>query len=677
MKSSVPQRGRLQTTAPSSDQCTVFTHRSRSEYPSNSYVGVTANNSWSHKNISKTATTATSDQNTAYHRIGPIRSTANTTRTGLPQAALVQARRHNDELLMRSTYQTVQQVTCMPVYERNELQPTFGTVPTQSYHGGKTIPNEESGMPCVSISRHAADLQPPEQSSVHSKTRSMMSQPKVFTNQMSSSVPYKPDSPAPIASGMTAQRLPTVPLFGKLPLFQDSLSCSEDDCSAKTPVTTNQSHRSTGFQPTPPPNNLGSGENWLNNSSNERSRGSPSRSTSHLSMQQMPISLTPGSQQPVFRVKTVGLRNFGSTCYMNAVLQCILHTPQLLSFLENDLRRLSPAFDAQECNGTQRYLSFFAVHKPATYSLLELGLATCHIPLGQLLLSIKGSAALYNSEFSGNGQNDAHEFLRTILYVIHDEVNRGAGRNAPYKELKDVDQETDEEGMKRWTNHIRTVDDSTIYDFFGGVLRSRCECLTCGNRSLTFDPFLDLSLPIDSQGSEGSLTHSIDMPETLDFILRRHCLNEKMEDLRAGNQLLCVKCKKLRDGKRSSIVVRWPKVLVLHIKRFNVEGKKNAAKIVYPQSFMIDAHIRYSLFAVCCHQGSESFGHYTSYVSVSKGEGETSSSTTNGAGRFSTRLRGQVRTWYLCNDSQVTEIDAKVAVAALTNVYILFYFQEG
>lgn len=59
------------------------------------------------------------------------------------------------------------------------------------------------------------------------------------------------------------------------------------------------------------------------------------------------------------------------------------------------------------------------------------------------------------------------------------------------------------ESEKAWTAYL-AKNDSIITDIFGGQLQSSIECLTCHHRSLCFDPFLDLSIPIVSSGQEGS-----------------------------------------------------------------------------------------------------------------------------------------------------------------------------
>ncbi|ESL10183.1 ubiquitin hydrolase [Trypanosoma rangeli SC58] len=316
----------------------------------------------------------------------------------------------------------------------------------------------------------------------------------------------------------------------------------------------------------------------------------------------------------------VPLRNFGNTCYMNAIMQCILHSPWLLSLLA-------------EVNAGPKQC-------PATSVLLELNASHVSSP-GRLLLTIKDEAAKFNAEFKNNGQSDAHEFLRTLLFMVHSEVNTSGGCNAPYEEVKEIEHENEKEAMKRWREHFLRVDNSVIYDLFGGVMRSKSVCSSCGKESLTFDPFLDLSLPMTQGGTKTM---------TIESALKDN-FNDAEEKLRGGNQLQCTRCRRARNGTRTLKIRQWPKILVLHLKRFDDTGKKNSGRVIFPESFMThgSSPVQYQLYGVVCHSGSEHWGHYTSYVRTLSGH------------------------WYHCNDAIIASSTVMEAMQALTLAYVLFY----
>ena len=71
------------------------------------------------------------------------------------------------------------------------------------------------------------------------------------------------------------------------------------------------------------------------------------------------------------------------------------------------------------------------------------------------------------------------------------------------QELKDIDGELDEDKAERyWQNHI-SRNDSVVMDLFGGQLMSELNCCKCRNRSVSFDPFMDLSVQLVRAGARG------------------------------------------------------------------------------------------------------------------------------------------------------------------------------
>jgi ubiquitin carboxyl-terminal hydrolase 22/27/51 len=77
---------------------------------------------------------------------------------------------------------------------------------------------------------------------------------------------------------------------------------------------------------------------------------------------------------------------------------------------------------------------------------------------------------------SGYSQQDAHEFFISLLDEIHKNCTT--------------------------TSSHESVCNCIIHKSFGGLLQSDLTCTSCGNVSLTNDPFLDLSLEIKVSDSK-------------------------------------------------------------------------------------------------------------------------------------------------------------------------------
>ena len=96
---------------------------------------------------------------------------------------------------------------------------------------------------------------------------------------------------------------------------------------------------------------------------------------------------------------------------------------------------------------------------------------------------------------------------------------------------------------------------------FEGQLCSKIECKKCGYQSLTFDSFLDLSLSLPSGMTIGGLD--------LDDCLKNFTSSERME--KCGFK--CEKCKAVDKMDKDITVYRFPKILVIHLKRFSRRAK--------------------------------------------------------------------------------------------------------
>ena len=63
-------------------------------------------------------------------------------------------------------------------------------------------------------------------------------------------------------------------------------------------------------------------------------------------------------------------------------------------------------------------------------------------------------------------------------------------------QARDYDGSPDEQiASESWKNHVRR-NNSIIVDYCQGLLKSHVTCPSCGYNSVTFDPYLSLSLPL-------------------------------------------------------------------------------------------------------------------------------------------------------------------------------------
>lgn len=188
---------------------------------------------------------------------------------------------------------------------------------------------------------------------------------------------------------------------------------------------------------------------------------------------------------------TTGLGNMGNTCYMNSALQCLLHVEELSSFFLTDCYKKELNVDNPiGCNGDMgvafaRLVKDVLPGKNKVFSPYD----------------FKKTLVKYAQTFAGWSQQDTQEFLAFLLDSLHEDLNRIIKKPAvPKPELPEGTSPDDQEaviklGEDSWETHKKR-NDSVILDLFTGMYRSVLVCPSCNNVSITFDPFMDLTLPL-------------------------------------------------------------------------------------------------------------------------------------------------------------------------------------
>ncbi|KAI4348860.1 hypothetical protein L6164_009529 [Bauhinia variegata] len=196
-------------------------------------------------------------------------------------------------------------------------------------------------------------------------------------------------------------------------------------------------------------------------------------------------SLYRSSCRAVGPLGLTGLQNLGNTCFMNSALQCLVHTPKLVDFFLGDYQKEINYENPLGMNG-ELALAFGDLLR----KLWVPGARTVAPRMFKMKL------ANFAPQFSGYNQHDSQELLAFLLDGLHEDLNRV--KRKPYHEVKDADGCSDEEVAEEyWRNHLAR-NDSIIVDLCQGQFRSTLVCPICKKVSVTFDPFMYLSLPLPS-----------------------------------------------------------------------------------------------------------------------------------------------------------------------------------
>lgn len=418
-----------------------------------------------------------------------------------------------------------------------------------------------------------------------------------------------------------------------------------------------------------------------------------SDSTQHPSYQQSGKGNKSGNFLQLF---TTGLINLGNSCYMNCILQCLSSTPQLTSFF----------FPIAEANNVH-VLQTYRQHINMENKLGSKGVITTSFV--KLLANMFNNSGKYFSpvsfkqtvgslspggQFANADQQDCIEFLNYILDSLHEDLNQrtidSAEERATIMELS-PEQEKAREFMPvrlastiEWERYLK-LNFSVIVDYFQGQYLSTLKCLECQLTSSTYNSFSILSLPLPEKVS-GTVT----LDQCLNLFTETELLDE-------DNKWHCPRCRRFTKLTKTMTITRLPRVLIIHLKRFNMDLKGYFKKldtfVSYPVDGILDLTsywpsvgtyvnsdpkstitkkrekeilasfpnrnqeppFRYTLYGVVNHFGNLTTGHYTAYVK--KGKGSNSG-----------------KRWCYFDDAKI-QYDFKESQVRNKNAYCLFYLR--
>lgn len=339
-----------------------------------------------------------------------------------------------------------------------------------------------------------------------------------------------------------------------------------------------------------------------------------------------------------------GLQNLGNTCFMNSVIQCLTYAPNLFSYFCSDSYYNHINFNSQYGSKGELAIEFGA--------LVERLCARRHRYIEPKSFR---EAVVKHIGFAGNEQQDSHEFMMMLFDKLHHDLNLHAKDKVKQNGIAPQNGEDTNINIPRatlgyqfWKRHLE-LNKSIISDLFEGIFMSTLTCTVCMGQSNTFEVFNCLSLPIPSQ----TRCHV------------RECLSHFSNPERIDAAWECPRCKQKREADKKIVICKLPKILIIHLKRFSLDGRwrqKLQTTVDFPlRDLSVDStnvlpqsaygssppKNTYNLYAVVNHYGHLDGGHYTAFC----------------------KLENQ--RWYKFDDSNVFEMqDTDVCGQA---AYILFY----
>ncbi|XP_077436232.1 ubiquitin carboxyl-terminal hydrolase 37 isoform X1 [Vanacampus margaritifer] len=283
----------------------------------------------------------------------------------------------------------------------------------------------------------------------------------------------------------------------------------------------------------------------------------------------------PAQSQPPLQ----GFSNLGNTCYMNAILQSLFSLPSF----SNDMLRQSIPWKKVPVNALLRRFAHLLTKK-------DVG---CPETQKDLLRKVKSAISSTAERFSGNMQNDAHEFLSQCLDQLKDDVEKmnksctseTSASSSSSSATCESSHETTEHSPVSKTDPSEEADTSRIYTCPVAVnmefeVQHTITCKWCGEVVTKREQFNDLSIDLPRRKKTLPLRS---IQDSLDLFFR-------LEEI----EYSCEKC----NGKAATVTHKFsklPRVLILHLKRYSFNAQlslnsKLGQQVVIPRYLTLLSH---------------------------------------------------------------------------------------
>ena len=393
----------------------------------------------------------------------------------------------------------------------------------------------------------------------------------------------------------------------------------------------------------------------------------------------------------------VGLQNIGSTCYMNATLQCFSHTELLTNYFLN------------ENNYNKIYNNNIAKKNPTF-----LQLSPCYLDLINNLwksnhkyyppTKFRKRLAEMNPLFKEGAPNDSKDLVNYLLQQLHDELNLyEKNQNNISNNEEVIDQYNEQLILKNFVKEFFGVNKSVLSDHFFGIQENKSLCLGCEKKcgginlpiKYNFQTFNFLILPLEQIRifkNNNNLMNNMQMVNNMNqnqfnmfqfnnFNNQQMIINnifiqnnqnnsnsvniydcfeylQKDEIFDGENMMWCNICNGLIPAKNKTVIYTGPNILILILNRG--VGIQFKVKLEFYETINLDKYIIqkdkpnmfYNLYGVVTHLGeSGASGHF---VAACKSPCDNK--------------------WYRFNDAIVSPInDVQSEIINFGMPYILFY----
>lgn len=369
---------------------------------------------------------------------------------------------------------------------------------------------------------------------------------------------------------------------------------------------------------------------------------------------------------------TKGLKNIGSTYYINATLQCLLHLNDLVDFFYNEypshcneLNEKNSHVDSQgniskafyeivlEANGNSMMMSASSSKMTVTNRRNKNSSTNFAFDSGNDLSSLvsniispvnfKRVVGYYNPIFR-KPENEPKDLVLFLMQIMHEELNH-LGDNSSFPFIGQPNQFNEEETYNHFMNTYNIRNFSIISSLFYGKFKNITKCRECSKIIYNFQTFSLLSFGTNNyQKKTFNIHNGFD-----DF--------EKPEILNGNNTIVCINCKKPCEAENSCKIIQSPNILVINI---DYDGNKNnkPSNVEFEETiditkyvFNSKEHLKYKIICVCTLLDKSESKNKNHYIAFCKN-----------------KMNNQ---WFKFDDSFCSQCDSKEIYTGIP--HLLFY----